>query len=200
MKKVALTLVAAISLFITSGGIAEAHSGRTDSSGGHHCWTNCSKYGYEYGSYHYHNGGSSSSGSSSSSYNYTEYEYTPVLTTVEIYINDIWQYYNPSAYVKNGTTLVPMRAIFEELGATVEYNNKTKTITAYKDNKQIVITVGNNKAYIKHNGITSSINLTNPAEIYEGTTMVPLRFISETLGANIEWDSENLSVYITTKN
>lgn len=32
-----------------------AHSGGTDSSGGHHCWTNCEDYGYEYGEYHFHN-------------------------------------------------------------------------------------------------------------------------------------------------
>ncbi|WP_411954781.1 YHYH domain-containing protein [Alkalibacillus sp. S2W] len=36
-----------------------AHSGGTDSNGGHHCRTDCEKYGYEYGEYHYHNGSSS---------------------------------------------------------------------------------------------------------------------------------------------
>lgn len=36
---------------------AFAHPGKTDSNGGHHCWTNCAKWGYSYGSYHYHNGG-----------------------------------------------------------------------------------------------------------------------------------------------
>jgi hypothetical protein len=202
MKKLGLSLIAALSLAAGSVQIAEAHPGRTDSSGGHTCWTNCAKWGYEKGEYHYHNGGSSSS-SSGSSNNYvstpTKQDTTPVLTSVDVYINDVWQNYDPSAYVKNGTTLVPMRAIFEDLGAKLQYNNKTKTITAYKDKKEISIAVGNKKAYIKSNGVTSAIKLTNPAEIHEGATMVPLRFISETLGANIKWDSDDLAVYISTK-
>ncbi|WP_425609229.1 stalk domain-containing protein [Ureibacillus aquaedulcis] len=50
----------------------------------------------------------------------------------------------------------------------------------------MVITAGNRTASINSNGITSSIKLTNPAKIYEGTTMVPIRFISESLATNIE--------------
>lgn len=50
----------------------------------------------------------------------------PVLTTVDVYINNVKQYYNPSAYIKNGTTLVPMKAIFVSLSATVTYDDATK--------------------------------------------------------------------------
>lgn len=46
---------------------ALVHPGRTDVNGGHTCWTNCTKWGLEYGEYHYHNGGSSSSSSTKSS-------------------------------------------------------------------------------------------------------------------------------------
>jgi hypothetical protein len=57
-----------ISLFALSfSSIATAHPGRTDSSGGHTCRTNCEKWGLQYGEYHYHNGGRSTSSSSSSS-------------------------------------------------------------------------------------------------------------------------------------
>lgn len=56
-------------MFLLVTSTVNAHPGRTDSNGGHHCWTNCEKWGYETGEYHYHNDGndSSSSGSSSSS-------------------------------------------------------------------------------------------------------------------------------------
>lgn len=54
-------------LLVTS--TANAHPGRTDSNGGHTCWTNCEKWGYEYGEYHYHNGGNSGGSKSNSNNN-----------------------------------------------------------------------------------------------------------------------------------
>ncbi|KGR74634.1 copper amine oxidase N-terminal domain-containing protein [Ureibacillus sinduriensis] len=202
MKKLLLGLLATFILVISSGAIAEAHPGRTDSNGGHTCKTNCAKWGYETGEYHYHNGGSSKPSSTSSSSSKPKYVSTPapVLSTVDVYIDDILQNYNPSAYVKKGVTLVPMRAIFEELGATLDYNNTTKMVTAYKDQTKIVLTVGNNTAYVHNKGATINLKLTNSAEIYKGTTMVPLRFISESLGATTEWKNSSQSVYITNKN
>ena len=53
MKKPLLLLVL---LFFFSGGIVEAHPGRTDASGGHTCRTNCDSWGLKYGEYHYHGG------------------------------------------------------------------------------------------------------------------------------------------------
>ncbi|WP_420178341.1 copper amine oxidase N-terminal domain-containing protein [Ornithinibacillus scapharcae] len=165
-------------MFLTP--IVNAHPGRTDSNGGHYCWTNCSKWGLSYGEYHYHN--------SAKNYNPPKVDYTPLVEPIDIYINGAWQYYDPSAYIKNGTTLVPMRAIFEELGATVNYDSKNKKITAIKDGKKIVFSIGNKKAYVNDKGVTSSISLGYPAEIKNGSTMVPIRFISEALGARVNWD------------
>ncbi|KAA2301002.1 YHYH domain-containing protein, partial [Clostridioides difficile] len=62
--KVISSLLAIFMIFAT---VASAHPGRTDSSGGHTCRTNCAKWGLKQGEYHYHNGGSSSSSKSSSS-------------------------------------------------------------------------------------------------------------------------------------
>lgn len=59
MRKFASLILSSVIVF-GSGGAASAHPGRTDANGGHHCWTNCAKWGLEYGQYHYHNGGSSS--------------------------------------------------------------------------------------------------------------------------------------------
>ncbi|HBT71300.1 MAG TPA: YHYH domain-containing protein, partial [Lysinibacillus sp.] len=99
---------------------------------------------------------------------------------------------------KNGTTLVPMKAIFESLGATVAYESATKKVTATKGSKKIVLGVGNKMAYVDANGTTSTIALSHPAEIYQGTTMVPLRFVSQALGANVTFDEAALIVYIST--
>jgi len=120
------------------------------------------------------------------------------LTKVAVYLNNVKQSYTPSAYMKNGTTLVPMKPIFEALGATVSYDNATKKVTATKVGKKIVIGVGNKTAYVDANGTTSTINLSHPAEVYQGTTMVPLRFVSQALGAEVTFDEAKLTVYITT--
>ncbi|MGM1044840.1 MAG: MBL fold metallo-hydrolase [Bacillota bacterium] len=65
-KLINISLVLMLILAVFSPSMANAHPGRTDSSGGHYCRTNCAKWGLKDGEYHYHNGGGSSSSSSSS--------------------------------------------------------------------------------------------------------------------------------------
>jgi hypothetical protein len=66
MKKIVRnTLLIVTLLFFVSGGIAEAHPGRTDANGGHTCRTNCESWGRGFGEYHYHGGGGSAAGGSS---------------------------------------------------------------------------------------------------------------------------------------
>jgi len=202
MKKLVL-LMAMLTLFFTTASIASAHPGRLDSNGGHNCSDKSKAKGLCSG-YHYHNGnGGNNAGSSSGGQSYAtpapKATVAPVLTKVAVYLNDVKQNYTPSAYMKNGTTLVPMKAIFESLGATVSYDNATKKVTATKDSKKIVIGVGNKTAYVDTNGSTSTITLSHPAETYQGTTMVPLRFVSQALGANVTFDEAALVVYISTK-
>ena len=95
-------------------------------------------------------------------------------------------------YIENGATRVPMRKIFESLGATVDYNADTKTITAKKDNTVIELVTGASTAKIdgKETPLTASVENKN------GSTMVPLRFVSEALGADVLWDGENKIITI----
>ncbi|ACA40059.1 copper amine oxidase N-terminal domain-containing protein [Lysinibacillus sphaericus] len=200
MKKLVLFL-AMITLFFTTTTIADAHPGRLDSNGGHNCSDKSKAKGLCTG-YHYHNGNSDSGSSSGGQSSYTQPTtaiQAPALTKVAVYLNNVKQSYTPSAYMKNGTTLVPMKPIFEALGATVSYDNATKKVTATKVGKKIVIGVGNKTAYVDANGTTSTISLSHPAEVYQGTTMVPLRFVSQALGAEVTFDEAKLTVYITTK-
>jgi hypothetical protein len=196
MKKLVL-FITMLSLFMATSLTADAHPGRLDSNGGHNCSAKSKAKGLCSG-YHYHNKGNEIVPSTDINQKKPTRQSTPepVLKTVDVYINNVKQYYNPSAYIKNGTTLVPMKAIFVSLGATVTYDNATKKVTAYKDSKKIVIGVGNKNAYVSSNGVTTTINLNHAAEIYKGTTMVPLRFVSEALGADITFDD---AVFITTK-
>jgi hypothetical protein len=83
--------------------------------------------------------------------------------------------------------VVPLRAIFEALGAEVEWNNETRTVTATKGEIGVELTIDSKRVYI--NGKT--IELDVPATIIDGRTYVPARFVSESLGASVIWNPEN---------
>lgn len=97
--------------------------------------------------------------------------------------------------IENGTTLVPMRQIFEAIGAKIEWNQASKQVTATLNNNSIVLTAGSNTAQL--NG--SNINLGTAPKIINGSTYVPIRFIAESTGANVDWDNTTKTVVITTK-
>ena len=94
---------------------------------------------------------------------------------------------------KDGRTLVPLRAIFEALGATVDWDGNTQTITSTFLNTTIKLTVGTNKMYV--NG--QEVILDVPAEVINNRTLVPVRAISQAFGFSVEWDSNTRTVYIT---
>jgi outer membrane protein TolC len=91
-------------------------------------------------------------------------------------------------------TLVPMRTIFEALGATVSWNPTTRTVSATKGDTTIVLLVNSDLAW-KNN---AEVKLDTNSEIVNGRTMVPVRFVSEALGASVQWDANTRTVSITT--
>lgn len=96
--------------------------------------------------------------------------------------------------IRNGSTLVPLRAIFEMMGAQVSWDEATQTVTADKGNTVITLTLGNQVATV--NG--ESITLNQPAIQVNNRTLVPLRFVSVALGATVGWDNGTQTVSIQT--
>jgi len=97
--------------------------------------------------------------------------------------------------IKSGRTLVPLRAIFEALQAVVDYNPTTKTITAKKGNTTVTLTIGSKSATINGTSVTLDVE----AQIINGRTLVPVRFVSEALGEDISYDPTKKQVTVTTK-
>ncbi|GBF32636.1 chitinase [Desulfocucumis palustris] len=95
--------------------------------------------------------------------------------------------------IEEGRTLVPLRAIFEALGANVGWDGATQTVTATKGQVAITLVIGG-KAY-KNN---TEVILDVPAKVVNGRTLVPLRFVSEALGAGVDWDGNTETVAITS--
>lgn len=95
---------------------------------------------------------------------------------------------------KNGATFVPMRAIFEALGAKVSYDSQTKRVSGQRGNRSIALTVGSTKAYLDKSAVTlQQAPMTVGSNVY-----VPLRFVSEALGAEVEVDASAKTINIRT--
>ena len=94
--------------------------------------------------------------------------------------------------IDNGRTLVPLRAIFEPLGAEVQWDGSTRTVTATKSDTVIKLTLGQTKAYVNSQPVMLSV----PAKSIEGRTMVPLRFVGEALGAEVNWNGDTQVITI----
>lgn len=95
----------------------------------------------------------------------------------------------------NGCTMVPMRVIFEELGCVMDWNGETKTVTASRGVTNIKLTVNMKKAYV--NGRENILDAA-PCVI-NGSTLVPVRFVSETLGLEVKWDGATRTVNLVSK-
>lgn len=96
----------------------------------------------------------------------------------------------------NNRVMVPVRGVFEKLGATVDWNGQSGVITATKGGTVIKLTLKSRDAFIIKNGVQSSLRLDAAPAIVKGRALVPVRFISESLGKQVGWDAENKTVII----
>lgn len=115
-----------------------------------------------------------------------------VYTDVSVTIDGTLQEFEQSAVMVDGSTLVPMRGIFSRLGAVLSWNADTQTVTAVKGDTEVSLTIGNTTAYIKGQAVTLS---TAPV-IVNDSTLIPLRFVAESLGAKVAWDGDTYTASI----
>jgi len=96
--------------------------------------------------------------------------------------------------IRDGRTLAPLRAIFEALGASVEWDARTSTITSRRNDRTIILQIDNPNARVNNAPIALSV----PPVVIGGRTMVPVRFIAESLGASVTWDEQTRTVTVQT--
>lgn len=97
----------------------------------------------------------------------------------------------------NDRVMVPMRKIFDELGATVEWEDSTQTATAIRGVTFVKIAIDSNKLSIT--GIRNEdISLDSPAKLIDNRTYVPVRAVSEALDTIVSWNDDEQTVYIST--
>lgn len=114
----------------------------------------------------------------------------PTPITVNVGGNKVTFDQNP--VVKESRTLVPLRAIFEALGATVDWNQDTMTVTSTLGDITVSLTIGSNILTV--NGEEKALDV--PAEVLNGRTLVPVRAISEAFNCHVGWDGNTRTVTI----
>ena len=121
-----------------------------------------------------------------------EFKYTLIDPVIKVIYKDAVIRFDQSPVVVDNRTLVPMKNIFETLGLNVQFDTKTKTITASNADHKIILTIGDQEAIV--NG--KNVRLDVPASIMGGRTVVPLKFISQSLGLEVTYDPKTRMIVI----
>jgi len=90
--------------------------------------------------------------------------------------------------------MVPLRGIFEKMGANVDWRSQDQMVMAQRGQTRVELRINSSEALINGN----TVPVQYPAQVIGGSTMVPIRFISESLGAYVDWDETAGAVNITT--
>ena len=97
--------------------------------------------------------------------------------------------------IREGRVMVPMRSIFEALGAEIEWDAANQRVSGQRASTHVSLTIGEPRAEL--NG--APVQLDVPAEISAGRTLVPTRFVAESLGARVKWDAAQRLVQVVTQ-
>ncbi len=118
--------------------------------------------------------------------------FVPVVHSITIRVDGVLIECQQAPYIKDDRTLVPLRAIFEALNASVAWDGATQTITSKRGNKTVTMTIGQNVMYI--DGTPKAMDVA--PELKNSTTFIPVRAISEAFGCNVKWDDATRTVFV----
>jgi hypothetical protein len=113
-------------------------------------------------------------------------------TGVKLYVNGDEPATEVAPFIRDGSTLVPFRAISEALKATVIWNGDDRSVNVTSGTTTIKLLIDSKTAYVNGNPVTLDV----PATIKDGSTVVPVRFVSEALKAAVKWEPDTTSVVI----
>ena len=117
-----------------------------------------------------------------------------------VYLNGEKMTFDAEPFIQDDRTFVPLRAIFEAVGASVIWDQDTLTVLATKaqegdkEDSSVVVQINNPLAFVN----SEAVELDAPARVINDRTFVPLRFVVESLGEKVDWNQDELRVDITT--
>lgn len=112
--------------------------------------------------------------------------------SVRVTLNGKQLSFDSAPYIENGRVLVPMRGVLESLGYTVQWQEHTKTVLAMKDGMDISLPLNSKTVTVNNEKVTIDV----PAKLNGSRTFVPLRFLAEYSGADVQWDEASSTVII----
>lgn len=112
---------------------------------------------------------------------------------IKVVINGKETSFNPPPIMVEGKVLVPARQVLETLGAEVEWDEETQAVYVDKGFTSIELMIDEDFALV--NGAPKDLDV--PAQLIKGRTYIPLRFVSQSLGAKVDWDAATWTVNIT---
>lgn len=115
-------------------------------------------------------------------------------SNIEIYVNGT-KVESSSAYIVNGTTMVPLRSITEAFDAKMKWDAKTKTINITSLNNNVQLVVDNKNAKVNGKAYTLSVK----PVVKNGNTLVPLKFVAEAFNKEVDWNSKSNKVTVHDK-
>ena len=101
-----------------------------------------------------------------------------------VYVDGTLVVYPVQPILKNGSTLVPLRETFEAMGAVVTWNQQEQKVTAKNGNKEVILAINSSVGYIDG----QMLHLTTPPILYQSKTMIPIRFVGEAFGGEVDYD------------
>jgi hypothetical protein len=105
-------------------------------------------------------------------------------------------------FIENDRTLIPLRGVLERMGAQVEWKEAEQAVEITAEGLAVLLTIGQDTATITRDGEleprTEIVQLEVPARLVEDRTFIPVRFVAQALGAEVEWDDINRTVIIRT--
>ena len=133
-------------------------------------------------------------------YSWTQHTYTPASAeVVKLTLNGTPLTGDVPAMIRDGRTLVPVRLVGEALQAQVLWVQQTGQVILTKGEDVIVLTLDSATAIV--NGVSTPLPDGVPAQVvtYGGAdrTMIPLRFVSEELGAQVDWEQDTYTAHLT---
>ena len=114
---------------------------------------------------------------------------------ISVYLDGAKVEFDVKPQVIDGRTMLPIRAIFEKLGAVVEWEDNNKSAVCVKDGIEVKMTVGSPEIYVNDKVVQMDIS----PVIIDDRTLAPVRYAAEAFGSEVQWSEKNSAVVICSK-